>query len=585
MSRENFALPSVQIENVEKEIMPKSTEVGIEEEISDKQLEKFATTTEEEIMRASEILPEAKKRIESSAKSLDVSPDTLQAVREESGLDTQLNQIQAKANQVAIEASLEIKKVTVHETGNVATAELVQEPPYIQKQEKVFTEQQLRDRYEEMYRDKKAAYFWSERQNNQKNNKNKIAQIQGYITDAPKTESMMVKSAAYRRDSSNSSPKYHLEILEKNKRNLMQEKQKRGFFERLKFKIIDDPLRARFFAVEEATRPHLSEIFKNNKEFEKEKNIQALYKEKSITRANELLQEQHNAKELSRKYLLERTHTVNTSSKEAIKNTKEELEKGNLDISKLAKESNAIVVHAIPLEGWSMANTSMNNNVVDVTKLTSHDKISIVKDKLPDLSASIISAGEKIAGQGLMYPFGLVLDGKIIASYGEDSSSITKGDARYLKYGEPTLQSNPVNQFKKISKVAARGMTNSNESIVHLPKIKGILIDEDYLNMDYLKGDRVTETYPREQESEMLQKYGDSVISSPALSREIMGEKLYDKFPELRTTTRITRKRGGMEKALEYADTHYPDLPVYIRRKDGIYTREGKKVTAEDIYR
>jgi hypothetical protein len=41
----------------------------------------------------------------------------------------------------------------------------------------------------------------------------------------------------------------------------------------------------------------------------------------------------------------------------------------------------------------------------------------------------------------------------------------------------------------------------------------------------------------------------------------------------------------GLEKAVEYAQEHTPGAPIYFRKKDGIYTLSGEKVTARDIYK
>ena len=32
-----------------------------------------------------------------------------------------------------------------------------------------------------------------------------------------------------------------------------------------------------------------------------------------------------------------------------------------------------------------------------------------------------------------------------------------------------------------------------------------------------------------------------------------------------------------MQKALEFAETNYPELPVYIRKADGVYNRNGRQ--------
>jgi len=115
-SQENFLPPPTEIEKAEKEIVPQSPEVEIEVEISNEEFEQYATATETQIeQQTSEILPVAEQRIESSAKSMNVSPETMGAVRQEQGLDAQLNEIQAEASQLANEARLDIEKITGNE--------------------------------------------------------------------------------------------------------------------------------------------------------------------------------------------------------------------------------------------------------------------------------------------------------------------------------------------------------------------------------------------------------------------------------------------------------------------------------------
>jgi len=127
-SQENFLPPPTEIEKAEKEIVPQSPEVEIEVEISNEELEQYATAAKTQIeQQTSEILPVAEQRIESSAKSMNVSPETMGAVRQEQGLDVQLNEIQAEASQLADEAKLGIGNITTQEADPEATAELMQE--------------------------------------------------------------------------------------------------------------------------------------------------------------------------------------------------------------------------------------------------------------------------------------------------------------------------------------------------------------------------------------------------------------------------------------------------------------------------
>lgn len=288
-----------------------------------------------------------------------------------------------------------------------------------------------------------------------------------------------------------------------------------------------------------------------------------------------------------RENLRKRVSEVNKNSKEAITVTAEQMEKGMLNITDLARETNALVVHGIPLEGWNVANTSMNNTEVAIGSLTTKDKIDTIYEKQPDISASIVHIDKGEVDHGVMYPFGLIVDGTLIASYNEDSSTITKGDTRYRKgtNSESTLQTNPAEEFKKNAQQRA-GVYGWNESIVHKPNIKGIFIDgeklkpvvntEDGSLYDYYK-DTVTEYYSPDQESVVMNKY-DGKIKSVGRGTPKSGP--YAGVP----TIKIERMRSGVEKAIEYAEQNYPELPVYIRGADGVYDREGNKVDAVNIY-
>lgn len=227
--------------------------------------------------------------------------------------------------------------------------------------------------------------------------------------------------------------------------------------------------------------------------------------------------------------ILSRLHKENVASKQSIKGTVDGLNSGMFDIARLAKENNAVMVHSIPSPGWSMKNTTMNNKEIETDKLSSAEKGRLLNEKQPDVSASIISSGDRIKGQNMFYPFGFIVDGKLIASYEEDAGAIAEGDSRRRKEGDQsTLQLNASDEFAKLSKAGSSG--GYNESIVHKPVIKGILIDE-----------------------ERLQKADD-------YGKDLLGQA-----------------RG-------FAKEYYPNQPVYIQKDDGIYTEEGKKVTAEEIY-
>lgn len=304
-----------------------------------------------------------------------------------------------------------------------------------------------------------------------------------------------------------------------------------------------------------------------------------------------------------RKNLLESVREKNQHSRLASEKTAELLAEGKLNVAELAKETNSLVVHTLPLDGWSMNNTSMNNTEVNVTELTAGEKIAIVTEKQPDLAVSIVAIDNPDVKHGTMYPFGLIVDGSIIASYDDDSSTIAKGDKRYRKYtwghnGKGnTLQADPVGAFINNTVNKPRGPDGYNEAIVHKPRVRGIFIDGERLKPvtdtetgephDYYK-DKVEVYYLPGQEAQMLKQYkdvmdeGDDVIieekmdrtkviakSGPYAGQEVFG---------------FRRVRSGEQKAIEFAQSNYPDLPIYIRRADGVYDINGQPVSAEDIY-
>jgi hypothetical protein len=84
----------------------------------------------------------------------------------------------------------------------------------------------------------------------------------------------------------------------------------------------------------------------------------------------------------------------------------------------------------------------------------------------------------------MFYPFGYILDGKIIASYQGDEGTVTTGDSRRRKEHQGTLQRKPVEQFAEVAFYAARENQGAqyNEAIVHTPKVRGVLIDEQELD-------------------------------------------------------------------------------------------------------
>ncbi len=298
---------------------------------------------------------------------------------------------------------------------------------------------------------------------------------------------------------------------------------------------------------------------------------------------------------LGRKSLLERIRAQNQGSRLASEKTAELLAEGKLSVAELAKTTNSLVVHTLPLEGWSMNNTSMNNTEIIADKVSVEEKIKIVTEKQPDLSVSIVAIDNPEVKHGTMYPFGLIVDGSVIASYDGDSSTIAKGDKRYKKYtfGEDggTLQADPIAEFEKNSRTIPNDPYGYNEAVVNKPNIKGIFIDGERLkpvtntetgeSYDYFS-DEVTELFDGAEETAILQKYGERLDGGTihTIGRFIPKTGASAGRPIIK----IVRKRSGEQKAVEFAQSNYPDLPIYIRRTDGVYNMNGKLVSAEDIY-
>lgn len=104
-------LSQAEIETAETEIKP--PEATVEAELSNEQVEQFAASAEKKIAeQTAQVLPEAEQRIESSTKSMNVSPEMLSAVRQEQELDGKLNEIQTEATQLADEGVEKIGEIT-----------------------------------------------------------------------------------------------------------------------------------------------------------------------------------------------------------------------------------------------------------------------------------------------------------------------------------------------------------------------------------------------------------------------------------------------------------------------------------------
>lgn len=452
----------------------------------------------------------------------------------------------------------------------------VKEPTEIELRER---EKELKARYEDPRRKVEAQTLLGERQELREKEASRVEKLKA---DLAITGKYSAESVEYTKQVHAKSANFHmLEInkLDAIKTEVDEKKKNRNLFQKMKYRFTADPFDEHLGKLEEEVEKHRKEMQESETASKvKEERSTAFIKEKA-ERTEEIIQEGKSAYSDSKKKLLENTKSINRTSREAIRSTFLSVEEGELDISKLARENNAIVVHAIPLDGWSMRNTSMNNQEVEVDKLSAKEKADILLTKKPDISASILSI-DRIEHQDMFYPFGYIVDGKMIASWEGDQGTVADGGGRRRKEEyHGTLQSDTKEQFAKVSQTAAtKNFHNAyNESIVHKPSLKGVLIDEQVLTGRKDLGDSVTQYFTPEEEAEVTSRFKDSITATATgvpTSGPYAGKEVF----------RINRERTAMQKALEYAKEQHPELPVYVRKADGIYTLDGKKVTAEEIY-
>jgi hypothetical protein len=220
---------------------------------------------------------------------------------------------------------------------------------------------------------------------------------------------------------------------------------------------------------------------------------------------------------------------------------------------------------------------------VDATKLSAAEKTTIVREKKPDVSASIIGVDSYRHDKNTMYPFGYIVDGDVVASYDTDMGTITDGDLRRVKDDRlGTLQKDPVEMFARVAKGPVTGGAHYNEIIVHKPNIKGVLLDIERLKKPLGSTLPLVEHFSLDEESEIVKKYNSLQYEG----QNVNIKKVTPESGKYAGQTRIVVSRipNYLEKALESARTNNPDTPLYLQQKDGIYTLDGKKVTAMDIY-
>lgn len=446
-------------------------------------------------------------------------------------------------------------------------------------------EQELKARYEDPRRAVEAKKAWDARREMRSQEKERAEKLKALLESSQQDSVSYVESSTKPLVEETARLSSQLAEVSAKEESVRQEQSKRGWLQKLKYTLVEDPSISELAALAKTKEEYELALKANT---EKTDAVKSEAEARLAQTQENLADKEKEGKELygkSKKRLLEQTRTVNRNSREAIRDTFLSMEKGELDIGKLAKESNAIVVHTIPLDGWHMGSTAMNNKEAATDKLSAKEKTDIILEKQPDLSASVLNV-ETREGQDMFYPFGYILDGKLIASYGQDEGTIASGDARRRKEEfHGTLQKDVKGEFARvaISEAVRRASTQHNESIVHKPEIKGILLDEEAIQngASYFPGDEVREVFASKEEeerkmAEYKKRYGDSIISSSEEIRKDLGMEPKTLF--------VTRKRSGLEKAIEYAQQSQPNVPIYLRKQGGVYTLDGKKVTAEDIY-
>lgn len=443
-------------------------------------------------------------------------------------------------------------------------------------------EAELKKRYEDPHRSEQARSLLLERKRLKEKEEARAEQLRRSLSQSYEGAEMVAGNKQKSFKENNDYVSSQVQALEKAQEDIKKKQAERGLFQKIKYRFMKDPLEDAHSRLLTIKAEHEGVVAKNEEQMrtiEKEKDTYLAQKESLHAELEQNRQQEHKR---SKKSLLEKTRTINRNSREAIRNTFLSMESGELDVAKLAKENNAIVVHAIPLDGWSMKNTSMNNEEVDIEAMNAKEKARILLSQRPDVSASILSADKAVTGQDMFYPFGFILDGKMIAAYEGDEGTYADGHARRRKERyHGTLQSDTGNRFTQLSQNAAKKSLGGqyNESIVHQPLPKGILIDEMVLSPREDMGDTVKQIVSHEEGQriqEELEKSGKifSFREGVPTSGPNAGKHI----------AIIERKRTATEKAIEYAQENHPDLPVYLRRSDGIYNADGKKVTAEDIY-
>lgn len=174
---------------------------------------------------------------------------------------------------------------------------------------------------------------------------------------------------------------------------------------------------------------------------------------------------------------------------------KEEFErdKKDRDIQENVNKHNILFLHGIPFEK-QMANTSMNNAVMDTEMMTSEDKARFLVGLEPTISVSSktldASLAETMPARGeLIYETGLIIgNGEIMSAYQNDEGTVVESlDIKGAKSGPSSVQTNIAEHMAKA--VGSENRSNEatttwNEIVVRNPKATGMYIMENAQNYE-----------------------------------------------------------------------------------------------------
>lgn len=227
-------------------------------------------------------------------------------------------------------------------------------------------------------------------------------------------------------------------------------------------------------------------------------------------------------------------------------------------VAEVSKNRRVLFVHAVPFDGIdSLANTSMNNQLISTEEMGTEERIGMIIHERPSISCSTISLdSEAQYGTGFksktMYPFGVIIsEGTILSAHRNDGGIETLSrTAKHRKYDrknpdssiqpniaaqlEYALEGNFSREYDKefrekhgeIDKGhSATNYKDYNELVIAEPHISGFFIDAD-------------ETYKLEERA----KYVEPEIK-------------LDKY----------EFEGDRWNKMKSFIGNYPDVPIYVR--------------------